>query len=407
MQREWFEKDYYATLGVSQTASPKEITSAYRKLAREFHPDANPGDAAAEDRFKEVSAAYEVVGDAERRGEYDEARRLGPMAGGFGPGASRWRRRVPRRVRRPRRRAVRRWRHLGPDRQPVQPGSRRPPERGAHRPAAGPDIESDLHLSFDDSISGATTTVNITSDVRCPDCVGSGAATGTAPHVCPECGGKGAVDEDQGFFSFSRPCGTCGGRGRVIDTPCATCGGVGAVRRPRQVKVRIPQGVRDGQRIRVKGKGGAGANGGPDGDLYVKVHVGTHPLFGRSGDNLTLCRSPSPTPRRPSAPMSRCRRSTAIASRSGSRPVPAAAGPSGCAAGAWSAPCNGRPAGDRRGRDPPEHVRRRADRAAALRGRARRNLHVRTSRSETMIRTTFRSRGGGGPRCPSTTRRSM
>ncbi|MFN7151046.1 MAG: molecular chaperone DnaJ [Microthrixaceae bacterium] len=286
MQREWFEKDYYATLGVSSTATPKEITSAYRKLARELHPDANPGDQAAEDRFKEVSAAYEVVGDADKRAEYDEARRMGPMAAGFGgqggaggfpggfggPGGVRFE---------------------GADISDLignlfsrgRAGAQNPPPTGPRR---GPDIESDLHLSFDDSIRGATTTVNITSDVRCSDCAGSGAAPGTSPRTCPECGGKGAVDEDQGFFSFSRPCGTCGGRGRVIDSPCPTCAGVGAVRRPRQVKVRIPQGVRDGQRIRVKGKGGAGLNGGPDGDLYVKVHVGTHPLFGRSGDNLTL-----------------------------------------------------------------------------------------------------------------------
>lgn len=286
MQREWFEKDYYATLGVSSTATAKEITSAYRKLARELHPDANPGDQAAEDRFKEVSAAYEVVGDADKRAEYDEARRMGPMAAGFGgqggaggfpggfggPGGVRFE---------------------GADISDLignlfsrgRAGSQNPPPTGPRR---GPDIESDLHLSFDDSIRGATTTVNITSDVRCPDCAGSGAAPGTSPRTCPECGGKGAVDEDQGFFSFSRPCGTCGGRGRVIDSPCPTCAGAGAVRRPRQVKVRIPQGVRDGQRIRVKGKGGAGLNGGPDGDLYVKVHVGSHPLFGRSGDNLTL-----------------------------------------------------------------------------------------------------------------------
>jgi molecular chaperone DnaJ len=286
VQREWFEKDYYDVLGVSSTASQKDITSAYRKLARKLHPDANPGDQAAEDRFKEVSAAYEVVGDADKRAEYDEARRMGPMAAGFGgqggaggfpggfggPGGVRFE---------------------GADISDLignlfsrgRAGSQNPPPTGPRR---GPDIESDLHLSFDDSIRGATTTVNITSDVRCSDCAGSGAAPGTSPRTCPECGGKGAVDEDQGFFSFSRPCGTCGGRGRVIDSPCPTCAGVGAVRRPRQVKVRIPQGVRDGQRIRVKGKGGAGLNGGPDGDLYVKVHVGTHPLFGRSGDNLTL-----------------------------------------------------------------------------------------------------------------------
>lgn len=287
MQREWFEKDYYAVLGVSSTATPKEITSAYRKLARELHPDANPGDQAAEDRFKDVSAAYEVVGDPDKRAEYDEARRMGPMAGGFGPGGGGFPGGFggaggPGGVRFE---AGDLGDLIGNLFSRGRAGNQQPQQTGPRR---GPDIESDLHLAFDDAIRGATTTVNITSDIRCPDCVGSGAAPGTAPQVCPECGGRGAVDEDQGFFSFSRPCSACGGRGRIIEQPCPTCRGAGSVRRPRQVKVRIPQGVRDGQRIRVKGKGGAGANGGPDGDLYVKVHVGTHPLFGRNGDNLTL-----------------------------------------------------------------------------------------------------------------------
>lgn len=289
MQREWFEKDYYATLGVDPEASQKEITSAYRKLARELHPDANPGDQQAEDRFKEVSAAYEVIGDAEKRAEYDEARRLGPMAGafgpggpggaggGFGPGGF----------------SAGGTRFDGADLSDLignlfsrgRAGPSEPPQTGPRR---GPDVESDIHLSFEDAVQGVTATVNITSDVRCPDCTGTGAAPGTTPRVCPQCGGRGAVDEDQGFFSFSRPCPACAGHGRIIDEPCPTCIGAGAVRRPRQVKVRIPQGVRDGQRIRIKGKGGAGANGGPDGDLYVKAHVGTHEIFGRKDDNLTL-----------------------------------------------------------------------------------------------------------------------
>lgn len=283
MQREWFEKDYYAVLGVSSTATSKEITSAYRKLARELHPDANPGDQAAEDRFKDVSAAYEVIGDPEKRAEYDEARRMGPMAGGFGggfpnggfggPGGA-----------------------GGFDAGNLgdlignlfsrgRAGPQNPPTTGPRR---GTDIEADLHLTFDDAIHGVTTTVNVTSDVRCSDCRGSGAAAGTSPRQCPQCSGRGAVDEDQGFFSFSRPCPACGGRGRVIEHPCPTCKGGGAVRRPRQVKVRIPQGVRDGQRIRVKGRGGAGANGGPDGDLYVKAHVGGHAFFGRDRDHITI-----------------------------------------------------------------------------------------------------------------------
>lgn len=281
MQREWFEKDYYKVLGVASTASAKEITSAYRKLARELHPDANPGDSVAEERFKDVTAAYEVIGDAEKRVQYDEARRMGPMAGGFGapggggfggPGGIRF------------------------DSGDISDlignlfsrGGGGGPGRSASGPRRGSDIEAGLHLTFDDSIHGITTTVNVTSEVRCGDCGGSGAQAGTSPRTCTVCNGVGAVQEPQGFFAFSRPCDHCGGRGRIIDTPCRTCSGAGSVIRPRQVRVRVPQGVRDGQKIRVKGKGGAGANGGPDGDLYVLVSVAADKKFGRKGDNLTI-----------------------------------------------------------------------------------------------------------------------
>ena len=278
VQREWFEKDYYDVLGVSESATPKEITSAYRKLARQLHPDANPDDKAAEERFKNVSAAYEVVGDPEKRKQYDEVRRMGPMAGGFaGPGG------------------------FGGGGGGAQfdgdisdlignlfgrgrAGATQP----SHGPRRGADVEASLVMSFDESTRGATTTVNVVSDTRCPDCFGSGAAPGTSPRPCPDCGGRGVIEDNQGFFSFSQPCTRCGGRGRIIDEPCPTCAGAGSVRRPRQVKVRIPQGVRDGQRIRVKGRGGSGANGGPDGDLYVRVSVEPHPLFGRDGVHLTV-----------------------------------------------------------------------------------------------------------------------
>jgi molecular chaperone DnaJ len=283
-QREWFDKNYYSLLGVSETASQKDITKAYRQLARKLHPDANPDDKAAEERFKEVSAAYEVIGDPDKREQYDEVRRLGPAAGGFGPGG------------------------FGPGGFGDASGARfdagdisdlignlftrgRAGGRSSAAPSGprrGADIEATLTMPFDDAARGATTTVNVVSDIRCPDCFGSGAAVGTSPRPCPDCGGTGAIEEDQGFFSFSRPCPTCAGRGRIIETPCPTCSGLGSVRRPRQVKVRIPQGVRDGQRIRVKGRGGAGANGGPDGDLYVRVQVEPHRLFGRNADNLTI-----------------------------------------------------------------------------------------------------------------------
>src|SRR5262249_11396445 len=153
-------------------------------------------------------------------------------------------------------------------------------------PQRGLDLEAELYLSFEDAIHGVTTTVNLTSDVACHTCHGTGAKPGTAPHTCPQCNGRGVLDEDQGFFSFSKPCPTCAGRGAVVDEPCPTCSGTGVEHRPRQVKVRIPAGVDDAQRIRLKGRGSPGRNGGPSGDLYVVVHVAAHPLFGRTGRNL-------------------------------------------------------------------------------------------------------------------------
>jgi molecular chaperone DnaJ len=272
-QREWFEKDYYKVLGVSDTATDKEIRRAYRKLAKEHHPDANPG---SEDRFKEISAAYDVLSDAEKRKEYDEVRRLGPVAGGFGgaggPGGFSFT-----------------TDDLGDLFGNIFNRSRRGARGGAGvGPQRGSDLETELHLAFLDAINGITTTVHLTSEVACHTCRGSGAAPGTSPSICPQCGGRGVLEENQGLFSFSQACPRCGGRGSVIETPCPTCGGTGAERRDRQVRVRIPAGVDDGQRIRLKGRGGAGRNGGPPGDLYVKVSVGRHPLFGRKGRDLTL-----------------------------------------------------------------------------------------------------------------------
>ncbi|MEY2431785.1 MAG: molecular chaperone DnaJ [Acidimicrobiaceae bacterium] len=280
IQREWFEKDYYKVLGVQETATPKEIKSAFRKLSRQYHPDANAGDPAAEERFKEISAAYDVVGDEAKRKEYDEARRLGPMAGGFGgPG--------------------------GPGNYTFttdnlgdlgdlfgnlfnrsRSSSRREP-RGAG-PQRGADLETELQLSFVGAVQGVTTSVNLTSDVACHNCHGTGAKPGTTPRQCPRCGGRGVLDENQGFFSFSQPCPECAGTGSVIDEPCPVCHGSGAERRARQVKVRIPAGVTDGQRIRLKGRGGPGRHGGPNGDLYVITRVEPHPLFGRRDSDITI-----------------------------------------------------------------------------------------------------------------------
>lgn len=286
-QREWFEKDYYKILGVPETATAKEITRAYRKLARKLHPDANPNDPTAEERFKEVSAAYEVIGDETKRREYDEVRKLGPLGGAFGPGA-------------------------GFGYGPPRPGAggadfqfnasdlgdllgnlfgRGRGRAGATRgpgPQRGADLEAELHLPFREAVRGVTTTLHLTSDAPCSTCGGSGARPGTTPTTCPECGGRGVLDENQGLFSFSTPCPRCTGRGVVVTDPCPTCRGTGVEARPREVRVRIPPGVNDGQRIRLKGRGAPGRNGGPPGDLYVLVHVGSDPVFGREGRHLTI-----------------------------------------------------------------------------------------------------------------------
>jgi molecular chaperone DnaJ len=272
-QREWFEKDYYKILGLAESASEKEVTRAYRKLAKQFHPDANPG---AEDKFKEISAAYDVLGDPDKRKEYDEVRKMGPVANPFagaspGPGGGGFR---------------------VDDLSDLLGGifgrGRGRGERPGSAARKGDDIEAQLHLSFLDAVNGVTSTVNVTTDVVCSTCGGSGAAPGTRPVTCSNCNGRGVVNDNQGLFSFSQPCPVCGGTGVTVQTPCPTCHGRGVERRARQVKVRIPAGVEDGQRIRIKGRGGAGHAGGPPGDLYVVVHTDPHPVFGRNGKNLLL-----------------------------------------------------------------------------------------------------------------------
>jgi molecular chaperone DnaJ len=272
-QREWFEKDYYKALGVSESATEQEIRRAYRKLAKQHHPDANPG---SEDRFKEISAAYDVLSDAEKRKQYDEVRRLGPMAAGFpggdGSGAG----------------FSFSTDDLGDLFGNLFGRGRRGGRAGTAGPQRGTDLEAELHLAFLDAINGITTTVHVTSEAACHACRGTGAAPGTTPSICPQCGGRGVLEENQGLFSFSQACPRCGGRGSVVETPCPTCGGSGVELRARQVRVRVPAGVADGQRIRLKGRGGAGRNGGPPGDLFVTVSVGKHPLFRRRGRDLTI-----------------------------------------------------------------------------------------------------------------------
>ena len=277
-QREWFEKDYYRVLGVSDTASAKDIKSAYRKLSRQYHPDTNH-EPSAEERFKEVSAAYDVVGDADKRKEYDEVRRLGPASAGFpggaGAGAGGFQ--------------FQDGGDLGDLLGNLFGGAGR--GRGGARgggPHRGHDLETELHLTFEDAAAGVTTSVHLTGDAPCNTCHGSGAKPGTSPRVCANCGGRGTVNDNQGMFGFSQACPVCGGRGATIDDPCPTCRGSGVERRPREVKVRIPAGVDDAQRIRLKGRGGPGRQGGPPGDLYVIVRVASHPLFQRRGRDLTI-----------------------------------------------------------------------------------------------------------------------
>lgn len=282
-QREWLEKDYYAVLGVSDAASAKDITKAYRKLARELHPDANPGDATAEERFKEVSSAYEVVGDDDKRKSYDEVRRMGPVGGMFGrggnPGAGGFNADVG---------------DIGDLLGGLfgRGGRGGRGARGAQqqqtRAQRGSDLQADLTLAFDDAVNGLETSIQLTSEAACSTCSGSGSAPGRSPTKCQHCDGRGLLDDNQGMFSMSRPCAACGGRGSVITDPCPTCRGRGTEVRPRDVKVRIPAGVKSGQKIRLKGRGGPGSHGGPPGDLFVHVKVNDHLLFGRSGKDLTL-----------------------------------------------------------------------------------------------------------------------
>ncbi|SDJ88016.1 molecular chaperone DnaJ [Actinopolyspora mzabensis] len=297
--REWLDKDFYAELGVSSDASADDIKKAYRKLARENHPDANPGDTKAENKFKAVSEAYGVLSDPEKRKQYDEARRLfasggggqggfGGFGGGFGgqPGGA-----------------------GGPgfdvgdlfggpggqagggigDLFGGLFGNRRGGGAGtAGRASRGSDVETEVRIDFTEAVKGATVPLRLSSPTTCSTCHGSGARPGTSPRKCSTCSGQGAVTRNQGAFAFSEPCPDCRGRGRVVDNPCQECRGEGVSTRTRTLTVRIPQGVSDGQRIRLAHQGEPGRNGGNSGDLYVVVHVNPHQVFGRSGHDLTI-----------------------------------------------------------------------------------------------------------------------
>ncbi|MGV0869297.1 molecular chaperone DnaJ [Corynebacterium kalidii] len=299
-QKEWIDKDYYADLGVSSTADADEIKKAYRKIARENHPDAHPGDTAAENRFKTASEAYSVLGDKEKRAEYDELKQMvasggygapgggfggfggapgGGGAGGFdgfdlgdlfnraggggggfgdvfgdmfgGSGASRGGTRTQRRSR-------------------------------------GADVETEITLDFREATKGVTVPIRLTSPAACTTCHGSGATPGTSSARCGTCSGAGVVSENRGAFGFSRPCPDCNGTGTRIEDPCSDCSGTGRVTRTRTITVRVPAGVVDGQKVRLAGQGEAGERGRPAGDLFVTVHVRPDELFTRSGDDLKM-----------------------------------------------------------------------------------------------------------------------
>ncbi|MCD2186273.1 DnaJ C-terminal domain-containing protein [Actinomycetospora soli] len=314
--RDWLEKDFYRELGVAKDASADEIKKAYRKIARENHPDAKPGDTRAEAKFKAAGEAYGVLSDATKRKEYDEARTLfaGGRFGGFGGGGGR---------------------SAGggqgggfedlfggagrgggggagglgdllggifggmggmgggtaTDPTGGMGGGRMGGFGGVPRQRRGADVETEVRIDFAEAVNGATLPLRLTSPMTCGTCDGSGAKPGTTPRTCTRCGGAGLVSRSQGAFAFSEPCPDCRGTGHLVDDPCPECGGDGVSSRPRTLTIRVPAGVEDGQRIRLAGKGQPGPAGGPSGDLYVIVHVSADAVFGRSAknpDDLTL-----------------------------------------------------------------------------------------------------------------------
>ena len=294
-QREWVEKDFYKELGVSSDADEKEIKRAARKILADNHPDRNPGNTAAEEKYKAASEAKEVLTDPAKRKEYDETRRLfagggfgrrfnnggGGGFGGFGGDGADF--------------------NLGDLFDAAgQTGGANIGDlfgglfgRGAQqprpsRPRRGNDLETETELDFMEATKGVAMPLRLTSPAPCTNCHGSGARPGTSPKVCANCNGAGVVNRNQGSFGFSEPCPDCRGSGSIIEHPCDECHGTGVTTRTRTINVRIPPGVEDGQRIRLAGQGEAGLRGAPSGDLYVTVHVRPDKVFGRDGDDLTV-----------------------------------------------------------------------------------------------------------------------
>ncbi len=275
------KQDYYELLGVSRNAGPEDLKKAYRQMAMKHHPDRNPGDKAAEQRFKEINEAYDILKDDQRRAAYD---RFGHAAfEGGGPGGPR----------------------------PGQPGfdfnfgtgfadifdemfgEFMGARRGRGQPGRGGDLRYNLEITLEEAFAGKQATLRVPSSAICESCTGTGAEGGAQPVVCPTCGGVGKVRAQQGFFTIERTCATCGGSGRIIKDPCRTCGGSGRVRRERTLQVNIPAGVEDGTRIRLAGEGEAGMRGAPAGDLYIFLSIQPHRLFQRDGADV-YCRVPIP-----------------------------------------------------------------------------------------------------------------
>jgi molecular chaperone DnaJ len=289
MRADWASKDFYAVLGVKKDASAEEIKKAYRRLARANHPDSNPGDAAKHDTFKKVAEAYDVVGDPEKRKKYDELREVGAFqgAGGFGGGFGGGGFDISDLLRDRAGGGAGGFGDMFGDLFHQSGGGRARSQQ--RRPQKGADVETTATIGFGDALDGVTISLRLTSDAPCPDCSGTGGKPGTRPHVCTECEGAGFVTASVGgAFSMNETCPACGGRQLVYDEPCPTCRGNGRGMSARSIQARIPAGVKDGQRIRLRGKGAAGEAGGPAGDLFVTVKVAPHRLFGRKGDNLTL-----------------------------------------------------------------------------------------------------------------------
>jgi molecular chaperone DnaJ len=294
--RDYIEKDYYKALGVPKDATAVEIKKAYRKLARQYHPDANKNDSKAEEKFKEISEAYDVLSDDKRRKEYDDARSLFGaggfrMPGGAGGGSNG----APGGftfdlgdlLGNARTGGTNAAGGLGDILGGLFGGGGRR-TTATQQPRRGADIETEITIGFDDAINGVTLPIRMSSPHPCGACHGTGAKAGTTPRVCPTCNGAGVTSRGAGGFAISEPCRDCRGRGLIVDEPCPVCHGSGRAMSERTMQVRIPSGVEDGQRIRLKGKGSAGERGGPHGDLIVLVHVQPHAVFGRSGPNLTL-----------------------------------------------------------------------------------------------------------------------